>query len=249
VEKNKGKPTVTFSQVQAAGAKVGKIPRPIPAPTSIPDPGEINLDFEQQQPEQMSDLNSGSRNHGDKSYEKFSGPNGDFAVPTMEELGFPASTTPHRGGETVTLEMLDKLISNERYIATFEKPNTAPTAFDPQGTTLPSTHLHFGSLSIRELYWRVQDVVENYSGKPSQPPVSLTGQLLFRDMYFGAQAALSCSFGQTMYNSHCRFIPWDLPSKVDHDSKLVIGSYHIDSPQAEEWFQRWKYGCTGFPLD
>ena len=94
--------------------------------------------------------------------------------------------------------MLDKLISNERYIATFEKPNTAPTAFDPQGTTLLSPHLHFGSLCIREFYWRVQDVVENYYGKPTQPPVSLTGQLLFRDMYFTAQAALGYSFGQTM---------------------------------------------------
>jgi cryptochrome len=247
VEKNKGKPTMTFSQVQAAGAKVCRIPRPIPAPILIPDPGETNLDFEQQLPEQTPGFNTGSRNHGDKSFGNISGPNGDFAVPTMEELGFPAATTPHRGGETVALEVLNKLISNERYIATFEKPNTAPTAFDPQGTTLLSPHLHFGSLSIREFYWRVQDVVENYSGKPSQPPVSLTGQLLFRDMYFGAQAALGYSFGQTMYNSHCRFIPWHLPSKVDHDRKLVTGSYHIDSLQAEEWFQRWKYGCTGFP--
>jgi len=247
VEKNNGKPTMTFSQVQAAGAKLCKISRPIPAPTSIPDPGATNLDFEQQLPEPTPDFNSGSINHGDKSFAKISGPNGDFAVPTMEELGFPAATTPHRGGETVALEVLDKLISNERYIATFEKPNTAPTAFDPQGTTLLSPHLHFGSFSIREFYWRVQDVVENYSGKPSQPPVSLTGQLLFRDMYFGAQAALGYSFGQTIYNSHCRFIPWHLPSKVDHDSKLVTGSYHIDSLQAEDWFQRWKYGRTGFP--
>jgi cryptochrome len=66
-------------------------------------------------------------------------------------------------------------------------------------------------------------------------------------MYFGAQAALGYSFGQTLYNSHCRFIPWHLPSKVYHKTKLVTGEYHVDSPQAEEWFQRWKYGRTGFP--
>ncbi|CZR54406.1 related to Deoxyribodipyrimidine photolyase [Phialocephala subalpina] len=247
VEKNHGKPTMSISQVQTAGPKVGKIPRPIPAPKFLPDPGESNLDFEQNQPEVAPDFNSGSRKHEDKSYEKISGPHEDFTVPALEELGFPAATGPHRGGETIALEMLDKIIADEKYTATFEKPNTAPTAFEPQATTLLSPHLHFGSLSIREFYWRVQDVADNYSGKASRPPVSLTGQLLFRDMYFAAQASLGYSFGQTLYNSHCRFIPWHLPSKVNHETKTVIGEYHIDSPQAEEWLLRWKYGRTGFP--
>ncbi|PBP28602.1 cryptochrome-2 [Diplocarpon rosae] len=247
VKKNRGKPTMSISQVQAAGPKVGPIPRPIPAPKSIPDPGNTSLEFEPYQPEQDPDLNSKSRETQDKSYENIAGPHGDFAAPTLEELGFPAATTPHRGGETIALKALDALIANEKYTATFEKPNTAPTAFSPQSTTLLSPHLHFGSLSIREFYWRVQDVVDSFKGKASQPPVSLTGQLLFRDMYFGAQAELGYLFGQTMYNSHCRFIPWHLPSKVDHGTKLVTGEYHIDSPQAEEWFQRWKNGMTGFP--
>jgi cryptochrome len=247
VKKNHGKPTYSLGQVQAAGPRVGAIPRPIPAPKSIPDPGETKLDFEQQQPEQEPDYNSVSRSHGDKSYERILGPNGDFAVPTLEELGFSPATTAHRGGETIALGMLDKIIMDEKYTATFEKPNTAPTAFDPQATTLLSPHLHFGSLSVREFYWRVQEVVDNYSGNASHPPVSLTGQLLFRDMYFAAQASLGYPFGQTLYNSHCRFIPWHLPSKVDHKNRLVTGEYHIDSPQAEEWFQRWKYGRTGFP--
>ena len=247
VAKNHDKPTMSISQVRAAGPRIGAIPRPIPAPKSIPDPGETSLEFEQLQPLNEPDLNKASRKHGDKSYEKIAGPNGDFAVPTMEELGFSAATTSHRGGENIALEMLDKIIADETYTATFEKPNTAPTAFDPQATTLLSPHLHFGSLSVREFYWRVQDVVDSYSGKASQPPVSLTGQLLFRDMYFGAQASLGYSFGQTLYNTHCRFIPWHLPSKVCHSTKLVTGGYHVDSTQAEEWFQRWKYGRTGFP--
>ncbi len=247
VKKNHNKPTMSISQVQAAGPKIGKIPRPIPPPKSIPDPGHTELDFEAQRPVQIPDLNSSSRLQGDKSYESISGPNGDFAIPTLEELGFAGATSSHRGGETIALQMLDRIIADERYTATFEKPNTAPTAFEPQATTLLSPHLHFGSLSIREFYWRVQDVVDNYAGKASHPPVSLIGQVLFRDMYFGAQAALGYSFGQTLYNSHCRFIPWHLPSKVEHKTKLVTGENHVDSPQAEEWFQRWKYGRTGFP--
>ena len=247
VEKNHGNPTMSISQVQAAGPKIGAIPRPIAAPKFLPDPGETSLDFEQQQPKRSPDFNERIRQNEDKSYRKISGPHSDFAVPTMEELGFQAATSPHRGGETVALEMLDKIIADEAYTATFEKPKTAPTAFEPQATTLLSPHLHFGSLSVREFYWRVQDVVTTFKGKASHPPVSLTGQLLFRDMYFGAQAKLGHAFGQTMYNSHCRFIPWHLPSKVDHETKLVTGKYHIDSKQAEEWFQRWKWGRTGFP--
>jgi cryptochrome len=131
----------------------------------------------------------------------------------MEELGFPAATTKHGGGETIALQLLNKIIDNKKYTATFEKPNTAPTAFDPQATILLSPHLHFGSLSIRQFYWRVQDVIDNYNGKASQPPASLTGQLLFRDLYFGAQASLGYAFGQTMYNTRCRFIPWHLRAK------------------------------------
>jgi cryptochrome len=246
VEKNHGKPTMSISQVQTAGPKIGAIPRPMPAPKSLPDPGPTNLDFVQKQPDQTPDFNEGIRQQGDKSYEKISGPKGDFAVPTLEELGFPAATSPHRGGETIALPMLEKITENKTYTATFEKPKTAPTAFAPQATTLLSPHLHFGSLGIREFYWRVQDIVSNYKGA-SQPPVSLTGQLLFRDMYFGAQAQQGYAFAQTLYNPHIRFIPWHLPSAVSHDTKTVTGGYHVDSSEAEEWFQRWKSGRTGFP--
>jgi cryptochrome len=247
VKKNGDKPTMSISQVQSAGPKIGEIPRPLPAPTSIPDPGETPLDFEQDAPNQQPDFNEGPREHDDKSYDKISGPNGDFAVPTLEELGFPAATTQQNGGETEALVRLEKIIKDKTYTATFEKPKTAPTDFEPQATTLLSPYLHFGALSVRLFYWRVQDVVDSFKGKASSPPVSLTGQLLFRDMYFGAQAKLGHSFGQTLYNSHCRFIPWHLPSKIDHESQRLEGGYHIDSPQAEEWFQRWKFGRTGFP--
>jgi cryptochrome len=245
-EKNHRKPTMSISQVQAAGSKVGPIPRPIPAPQSFPDPGETHLNLEQDQASQEPDFNKGSRSHGDQSYEQLAGPNGDFAVPMIEELGF-AATLSHRGGETIALECLDRIIADEKYTATVEKPKTAPTAFGPQATTLLSPHLHFGSLSIREFYWRVQGVVDRYIGRSSQPPFSPTGQLFFRDMYFGAQAALGHAFSQTMHNSHARFIPWHLPLQINHKTKQCTGSYHIDSPQAEEWFQCWKRGRTGLP--
>ncbi|KAJ4361001.1 uncharacterized protein N0V89_001570 [Didymosphaeria variabile] len=247
VKANNNKPTMSISQVQHAGAKIGDIAQPIPAPTSLPDPGSTTLSFNQQKPASDPDINAIQRDAEEKSYNALAGPNGDFAVPTMEELGLKPATTPHRGGETIGLKMLDEIIANEDYTATFEKPKTAPTAFEPQATTLLSPHMHFGSVSCREFYWRVQDVVSEYKGKASQPPTSLTGQLLFRDMYFGAQAALGYTFGQTYNNPQCRFIPWHLPSEIDTKSGLITGKYLVDNAEAEVFFKRWKEGRTGFP--
>jgi deoxyribodipyrimidine photolyase len=247
VKVNHGKPTMSISQVQAAGKKIGEIPRPIPTPKKLPDPGITDLEFDQTKPASSPDINALQRNGEEGSYSALAGPNGDFALPTMEELGLKEATTPHRGGETIGLRMLDEIIANEDYTATFEKPKTAPTAFEPQATTLLSPHMHFGSLSCREFYWRVQDVVTKYKGKASQPPTSLTGQLLFRDMYFGAQAALGYTFGQTYNNPQCRFVPWHLPSEVDSKTGLITGKYLIDNSVAEEQLRRWKHGLTGFP--
>jgi cryptochrome len=247
VKNNGGNPTMTITQVQTAGPKIGPVPRPIAAPKSIPDPGELELDFEQEQPDSKPDFNSGPRRHDDKSYEKISGPNGDFAVPSLEELGMQPATTKHRGGESLALKALSKIIADRKYTATFEKPKTAPTDFEPQATTLLSPHLHFGSLSIREFYWKVQDTIASYKGKASEPPVSLLGQLYFRDMYFGAQAVGGWYYAQTINNPHCRFIPFSLPAKINPDTKLITGEFQSTDSQAEEWFFRWKYGLTGFP--
>lgn len=252
VAQHGGKPTMSMAQLQAAGKKVGQIPRPLEAPTSLPDPGETPIDFEQEQPDADPDLNAPVREGEFKPFKTgIAGPHGDFRPEVLEELGFPRATTPHRGGETRALEMLDRIMADEEYAAKFQKPKTSPAAFEPQSTTLLSPHHHFGSLSPRLFYWRVQDLIARFKGSASSPPESLTGQLLFRDMYFAAQAAVGPAFTQTHNNPHCRFIPWHLPSHVEHGTETgtnaVSGKYHVDSPEAERWFQRWKAGLTGFP--
>ncbi|KAK2592170.1 hypothetical protein QQS21_010130 [Conoideocrella luteorostrata] len=247
VTKHGGKPTMSMTSLLSASKKIGDVPRPIPPPKHLPDPGEMPLDFEQDRPHAKPDINAESRKGNDTGYKNIAGPNGDFAIETLGELGFAPATTPHKGGETRALKNLDAIIKDNKYTATFEKPKTSPALFDPQSTTLLSPFLHFGALSVREFYWRVQDVVNSYGKGASTPPVSLTGQLIFRDMYFAAQAAIGVNFHQTAGNRHCRFIPWHLPSKVDPDTGLSTGEYHIDSDQAERWFRRWKQGVTGFP--
>ncbi|KAK5173932.1 uncharacterized protein LTR77_002613 [Saxophila tyrrhenica] len=251
VKANNGKPTMSIGQLQAAGAKVGDVAAPIDTPKSLPDPGETSLDIEQTKPNAGSDMNEQFRDGEESSYASgIAGPKNDFAVPSLEELGMKPATTPHKGGESVVLDMLDGLLADEEYTGTFEKPKTSPAAFEPQSTCLTSPYLHFGALSCRHFYHNVLRVVEERrkAKKPvSEPPTSLTGQLLFRDMYFAAQAVLSYSFGQTYNNSHCRFIPWHLPSKVDVNTQLITGGYEVDDEEKVKWLERWAHGKTGFP--
>lgn len=184
VKANGGKPTMSAAQLRNAGEKCGKIAKPIPAPKSLPDPGDMPVDDlanEHEQPPSDPDFNAAWRTLKDKGYTKLAGPRGDFAIETMAELGFPDATTPHRGGETIALDMLDKVMADVEYAATFRKPDTSPAAFEPQSTTLLSPFLHFGALSCRLFYHKAQEACEKYKGKASSPPESLTGQLLFRD--------------------------------------------------------------------
>lgn len=251
VKAHGGKPTMSMNQLQAAGAKLGDIARPIDVPKRLPDPGKTDLDIKQDQPDDSPDMNSSQRKAKETSYSSgLSGPKKDFAVPTLEELGLKPATTPHRGGESLILKKLEEeIFADEEYTATFEKPKTSPAALEP-ATCLTSPFLHFGALSCRYFYHRVEEIVEKRkkAKKPySDPPTSLTGQLLFRDMYFAAQAALGWEFGQTYGNGHCRFVPWHLPSKVDLKTKLVTGEYEVDDEVKEKEFRRWREGMTGFP--
>lgn len=81
-------------------------------------------------------------------------------------------------------------------------------------------------------------------------PANLPGQLLFRDMYFAAQAAVGYPFQRTYGNPVVRFIDWHLQTKrpeEDPGPEVDGRRYELDSEQAGEWFQRWKEGRTGFP--
>lgn len=196
---------MSMAQVQAAVKALGGadgVPRPLPPPESLPPPGEVVVDFEQERPRAVPDLNAGMRRRrrrrggsgdgGSGGEEKtyacgLAGPKGDFGVPEMGELGLAddaAATTTIRGGETKALETLKKVLDDVEYVATFEKPAKAPTDWDPPATTVLSPHLHFGTLGVREFWWGVKDAVEKYEreGKRrgSGMPVNLEGQLLFR---------------------------------------------------------------------
>jgi len=273
VRLNGRRPTMSMAQVLKAsrqidpgdGGKKGEPRKCVATPLSLPDPlREEELDLSGHQefwhdvPEKEPDFNEGQRGLGkerDRQYFSVAGPNRDFAIVTLEEMGIDPkdARSPHVGGEKEALRLLKKYIDDEEFIGNFEKPKSSPAAFEPQSTTLLSPHHHFGTLSVRRFWWDIQEVFarrkkagRHIAGEPENMP----GQLLFRDMYFGAQAALGYAFAQTQGNKIARFIDWHLQSnysKMPVGEHLLDGTYEVDDEVAEERFRRWKDGRTGFP--
>lgn len=192
VKANGGKPTMSITQLQAAGEKVGPIADPLPTPTHFPDPGDVRCILagsshavSQTLPAKKPDFNVDHRVQEEESYGSgIAGPEGTFRVPTMEEMGLRRATTPHRGGETLALKIISDLV-NERddYVGTFEKPKTSPAGFNPPATCFTSAYHHFGALSCRYFFHEVEKIINRRrkEGKAvSSIPVNLLGQLLFR---------------------------------------------------------------------
>lgn len=257
VQKNNGKPTMSMAQVEKAAKQInqGEPAKPLAPPDSLANPWDqkkMNISsLEQNIADVKPDFNEAHRTARDTQYTHIMGPENSFGVPTFEEIGIERSlaTTSQNGGETEALNLLDRYIQDEEYIGRFEKPKTSPADFEPQSTTLLSPHLHFGSLSVRKFWWDVQLILEKRRQNKksvSSVPTNLPGQLLFRDMFFGAQAAIGDKFAQTYKNNIARFIDWHLPSNIS-TTGFLDGTYTVDSPEAEGWFQRWRQGQTGFP--
>jgi deoxyribodipyrimidine photolyase len=96
------------------------------------------------------------------SLDTIAGPQGDFAIPSLDELGLPKGTTSIRGGETEALRRLEHWLKDKKAVATFRKPQTSPAEFDPPSTTQLSPYLKFGCLSVNEFLWRTRDTVDEW---------------------------------------------------------------------------------------
>uniref|UniRef100_A0A1J3II97 (6-4)DNA photolyase n=7 Tax=Noccaea caerulescens TaxID=107243 RepID=A0A1J3II97_NOCCA len=149
-------------------------------------------------------------------------------VPTLEELGYrddeQSEWTPFRGGESEALKRLNKSISDKAWVANFEKPKGDPSAFLKPATTVLSPYLKFGCLSSRYFYQCLQSVYKDVK-KHTSPPVSLLGQLLWREFFY-TTAFGTPNFDKMKGNGICKQIPW----KEDH-----------------EMLAAWRDGRTGYP--
>ncbi|KAF7972152.1 hypothetical protein HWV62_11133 [Athelia sp. TMB] len=240
VKAHGGKATMSAAAWHSAAQKLPEPVRPSPAPNVIPPPGNISLPEFSYFEDRPVDLNIETRVSHITVYNTIAGPNGDFATPTMEELGLPEASTSIKGGETEALRRLTAYCADRERVATFAKPKTSPAAFDPPETTLLSPYLKFGCLGSREFLWRVRDTITAWkqsgkggdsTAKETHPPENLEGQLLFREMYYAAECAQGLSFAQNVY---------------DKDGRRVLPRPRGDD-LSEERFEAWKFGRTGFP--
>ncbi|XP_057968620.1 (6-4)DNA photolyase isoform X2 [Malania oleifera] len=149
-------------------------------------------------------------------------------VPTTKELGYEDfgqdELTPFKGGESEALRRLREALNDKEWVANFEKPKGDPSAFLNPATTVLSPYLKFGCLSSRYFYQCLKDIEKNVK-RHTTPPVSLLGQLLWREFFYTA-AFGTPNFDRMMGNRICKQIPWN-----NNDELLAA----------------WREARTGFP--
>ncbi|XP_057212065.1 cryptochrome circadian regulator 3a isoform X1 [Triplophysa rosa] len=156
-----------------------------------------------------------SEDHGDK-----------YGVPSLEELGFDIeglSSAVWPGGETEALTRIERHLERKAWVANFERPRMNANSLLASPTGL-SPYLRFGCLSCRLFYFKLTDLYWKVK-KTSTPPLSLYGQLLWREFFY-TTATTNPRFDKMEGNPICVRIPWD------------------KNPEA---LAKWAEAKTGFP--
>lgn len=134
-----------------------------------------------------------------------------------------------RGGESKALHQLQRKMQNASWVATFEKPQTSCTYLEPSTTAL-SPYMSLGCLSPRTFWFAIDEACKRSSKAASKPPVSLHGQLLWRDfnnlMAASANSKQPGCWNMMEGNMYCRQIPWS---------------------ENEVFMEAWANGQTGYP--
>ena len=199
-----GSAPTTYSSFCKLISKCGNPPRPVaaPAPLSMP-----------QIPKDVMEAHGGG------------------SIPSLEDMGYAtraaADTTPFKGGETAGLARLEDQFKDTKWIALFEKPKTNPAALRKPDTTVLSPYLKYGCVSPRVFYFKLQEVYKKHTTH-AQPPVSLLGQLYWREFFYLCGYAIP-NFGRMKGNPICKQIPWD----ADADAMARLAA--------------WREARTGYP--
>lgn len=131
------------------------------------------------------------------------------------------------GGESEALARLERHLERKAWVASFGRPKMTPQSLLPSQTGL-SPYLRFGCLSTRLFYYQLTDLyrkvrfnfiivsfrlfnfefVFDSQIKKTLPPLSLHGQLLWREFFYCA-ATKNPNFDRMQGNPICVQIPWD----------------------------------------
>lgn len=198
IDRNGGKAPLTYNQFLAIIASMGPPPKP-----ELPVYGWLNGAHTP-----LTD------DHDEK-----------YGVPTLEELGFDTeglNPPMWQGGESESLARLERHLERKAWVASFGRPKMTPQSLLPSQTGL-SPYLRFGCLSTRLFYYQLTDLYKKI--KKAFPPLSLHGQLLWREFFYCA-ATKNSNFDKMLGNPICVQIPWD---------------------KNAEALAKWANGQTGFP--
>ena len=182
-------------------------------------------------PPSQSDLPSGTSSN---NQEYFEGALHDasFDVPSLEDMGYGDESqqqSKYPGGETEALKRLDIFVQQRpKWTTSFEKPRTSPNSIDPS-TTVLSPYLKFGCLSPALFWHSLKEIQDVASRTYSKPPVSLQGQLLWREFFY-FQSVVVPNFDRMEGNPRCRQIPWGRnPAIVEAWTTGKTGYPYIDA--------------------
>lgn len=182
IDRNGGRAPLTYHQFLAIIACMGPPPQPEPPVT-------------------FTSLNGAHTPLSDDHDEK-------YGVPTLEELGFDTEgllPPVWQGGESEALARLERHLERKAWVASFGRPKMTPQSLLPSQTGL-SPYLRFGCLSTRLFYYQLTDLYKKI--KKAFPPLSLHGQLLWREFFYCA-ATKNPNFDKMIGNPICVQIPWD----------------------------------------
>ncbi|CAH0722552.1 unnamed protein product, partial [Brenthis ino] len=182
IERNGGKAPLTYHQFQAL---IASMPPPPPAEAAIC----------------AQSLNGAVTPVADDHDDR-------FGVPTLEELGFETEGLKPPiwiGGENEALLRLDRHLERKAWVASFGRPKMTPQSLLASQTGL-SPYLRFGCLSTRLFYYQLTDLYKRV--KRVRPPLSLHGQILWREFFYCA-ATRNPNFDKMEGNPICVQIPWE----------------------------------------
>lgn len=214
LELNEGKPPTTYQKFLSLAAKL-TVPKPIK--TFVRNDAQKHFS-------RVNSLITRKEPTLDSSEQR---DNTCYDIPSMDEM--PVNTDDlgpvlHPGGEDEAMRRMYKALEDEQWIANFKKPETEPNSLEPS-TTVLSPYIAFGCLSSRVFYHELQEVLKRHR-KHSEPPVSLVGQLMWREFFYTAGFS-EPNFDKMTGNTLCRQISWN------HDDEVVT---------------MWANGQTGYPF-
>ncbi|CAI5732490.1 unnamed protein product [Hyaloperonospora brassicae] len=261
---NGGKPPKTYTAFLRALTMHPTPPKPLPTPVKVPALAFLPSELYQQvcdhwknrgktdtavvvqssEKEKEVEDEEDDPEEIDKELKEIAGSEQQFALPEVTDFGYEV---PERhpfiyGGEQIALSILRDYCRNEGRVVKFEKPKTSPAQTTPSAsTTSLSPFLYFGCISPRTFLHHVRGIQEQHAKALSATPVSLDGQLLWRE-FFHCHGYANPYFDKMEESPTCLQIDWrwhTIPGKQEDMTD--------DDKLARSQFKAWRDGQTGFP--